>query len=573
MLKKILPAVKGYWIPTIITPLLMIGEVVMECLIPLTMGEIIDKGIYGNNINFVILNGLKMIGFAMLSLAFGCIAARTGAVAGTGFAKNLRKILFNKIQSFSFKNIDTFSTGSLITRLTNDVTNVQMTFVQCVKMLFRAPITFIVAIFMAIKLSPQLSLSFTIFVPIIAIALGVIMKLAFGRFGFMLKTIDNLNTNIQENLIAIRTVKAFVRGDFEKKKFADSAANVRTAQITAEKIVIWNGPVMQFCMYSCIILVSWLGAKLVIGGGMGTGQLMSFFTYITQILMSLMMVSMLVLMLTLSVASIRRINEVLNTEPDIADGKRSDIVPNGDISFRNVKFSYTGNIENPTLNNINLEIKSGQTIGIIGGTGSAKSTLVQLIPRLYDATEGEVLVGGNNVKDYSLEALRDAVSMVLQNNVLFSGSIIENLRWGNSDATEEEIIEACKAAQAHDFIMSFPDGYQTDLGQGGVNVSGGQKQRLCIARALLKNPKVLILDDSTSACDTATDSKIRAGLKNAHTDCTKIIIAQRITSIMDSDMIIVLDDGEVKAVGNHEELMSSSEIYREVYTSQQKGAE
>lgn len=573
MLKKLIPAIKGYWLPTILTPLLMIGEVVMECLIPLTMGEIIDKGIYGNDINYVILNGLKMIGLAMLSLAFGCIAARTGAVAGTGFAKNLRKMLFNKIQTFSFKNIDAFSTGSLITRLTNDVTNVQTAFVQCVKMLFRAPITFIVAIIMAVRLSPKLSLSFTVFVPIIAISLAIIMKLAFGRFGYMLKTIDGLNTNIQENLIAIRTVKAFVRGDFEKKKFADSAAKVRAAQIAAEKVVIWNGPVMQFCMYACIILVSWLGAKLVIGGGMGTGQLMSFFSYISQILMSLMMVSMLILMLTLSVASLRRINEVLNTVPDIAGGASCDEVANGTITFKDVKFSYTGDTRNPTLNNINLEIRSGQTVGIIGGTGSAKSTLVQLIPRLYDATEGEVLVGGKNVKDYDLSVLRDSVSMVLQNNVLFSGTIEENLRWGNAEATEDEIIEACKAAQAHDFIMSFPDGYKTDLGQGGVNVSGGQKQRLCIARALLKNPKVLILDDSTSACDTATDSKIRAGLKNAHTDCTKIIIAQRITSIMDSDLIIVLDDGEIKAVGTHDELLKTSEIYREVYTSQQKGAE
>ncbi len=573
MLKRILPAVKGYWLPTILTPLLMVGEVVMECLIPLTMGEIIDKGIYSNDINYVVMNGLKMVLFALLSLAFGSIAARLGAVAGTGFAKNLRKMLFNKIQTFSFGNIDKFSTGSLITRLTNDVTNIQMAFVQCVKMLFRAPVTFIVAIIMAVRLSASLSVSFTVFIPIIAISLLVIMKLAFPKFGNMLKTMDNLNTTIQENLTAIRTVKAFVRGDFEKKKFSESAANLRAAQIAAERIVIWNGPVMQFCMYACIILVSWLGAKLVIGGEMGTGQLMSFFTYISQILMSLMMVSMLILMLTLSVASLRRINEVLETTPDITDGLETGEVANGDISFRDVKFSYTKDLSNPTLDNINLEIKSGQTVGIIGGTGSAKSTLVQLIPRLYDATSGEVWVGGKNVRGYNLEKLRDAVSMVLQNNVLFSGTIIDNLRWGNVDATEEEIIDACKAAQAHDFIMSFPDGYQTDLGQGGVNVSGGQKQRLCIARALLKNPKVLILDDSTSACDTATDSKIRAGLKNAHKDCTKIIIAQRITSIMDSDLIIVLDDGEIKATGTHAELMESSEIYREVYTSQQKGAE
>ena len=573
MFKRILPAIKGYWLPTIMTPILMVGEVIMECLIPLTMGEIIDKGIYGNDINFVVMNGLKMVLYALLSLAFGSIAARLGAVAGTGFAKNLRKMLFDKIQTFSFSNIDKFSTGSLITRLTNDVTNVQMAFVQCVKMLFRAPVTFIVALIMAVRLSASLSVSFIVFIPIIAISLLVIMKLAFPKFGNMLKTMDNLNTTIQENLTAIRTVKAFVRGDFEKKKFSESAANVRAAQIAAERIVIWNGPVMQFCMYACIILVSWLGAKLVIGGEMGTGQLMSFFTYISQILMSLMMVSMLILMLTLSVASLRRINEVLDTQPDITDGSEAGVVENGDISFKDVKFSYTKDLSNPTLSNINLEIKSGQTVGIIGGTGSAKSTLVQLIPRLYDATSGEIWVGGKNVKDYNLETLRDAVSMVLQNNVLFSGTIIDNLRWGNADASEDEIIEACKAAQAHDFIMSFPDGYQTDLGQGGVNVSGGQKQRLCIARALLKKPKVLILDDSTSACDTATDSKIRAGLKNAHQDCTKIIIAQRITSIMDSDLIIVLDDGEIKATGTHAELMESSEIYREVYTSQQKGVE
>lgn len=573
MIKKVVPAVRGYWLPTILSPLLMIGEVIMECLIPITMGRIVDNGIYKGDINYVIVNGLIMVLYALVSLTFGALAGMTSAKAGMGFAKNLRKMLFDKVQGFSFSNVDKFSTASLITRLTNDVTNVQNVFMMCIRMLFRAPMMFIVAIIMAVQLSASLSLTFTVFIPIIIIAMIIIMNLAFSRFNKMLRAYDGLNATVQENLIGIRVVKAFVRGDFEKKKFYDSAENVKLTQIHAEKVVIWGMPLMQLCMYACIILVAWFGSQLVIGNQMGTGELMSFFTYIAQILMSLMMISMIFIQMVLSKASLARICEVLDETPDIADGSSSDKVLNGDVAFENVSFSYSKNKDNLTIENINLKIKSGETVGIIGGTGSAKTTLVQLIPRLYDVLEGCVKVGGRDVKEYSLTELRDSVSMVLQKNVLFSGTIIDNLRWGNENATEEEVIEACKAAQAHDFIMSFPGGYSTDLGQGGVNVSGGQKQRLCIARALLKKPKVLILDDSTSACDTATDGKIREAFRTSLKDTTKIIIAQRITSIMDSDKIVILDEGKINAVGTHSELMESSEIYREVYLSQQKGAE
>lgn len=573
MIKKVVPAVRGYWLPTILSPLLMIGEVIMECLIPITMGRIVDNGIYKGDINYVIVNGLIMVLYALVSLTFGALAGMTSAKAGMGFAKNLRKMLFDKVQGFSFSNVDKFSTASLITRLTNDVTNVQNVFMMCIRMLFRAPMMFIVAIIMAVQLSASLSLTFTVFIPIIIIAMIIIMNLAFSRFNKMLRAYDGLNATVQENLIGIRVVKAFVRGDFEKKKFYDSAENVKLTQIHAEKVVIWGMPLMQLCMYACIILVAWFGSQLVIGNQMGTGELMSFFTYIAQILMSLMMISMIFIQMVLSKASLARICEVLDETPDIADGSSSDKVQNGDVAFENVSFSYSKNKDNLTIENINLKIKSGETVGIIGGTGSAKTTLVQLIPRLYDVLEGCVKVGGRDVKEYSLTELRDSVSMVLQKNVLFSGTIIDNLRWGNENATEEEVIEACKAAQAHDFIMSFPGGYSTDLGQGGVNVSGGQKQRLCIARALLKKPKVLILDDSTSACDTATDGKIREAFRTSLKDTTKIIIAQRITSIMDSDKIVILDEGKINAVGTHSELMESSEIYREVYLSQQKGAE
>lgn len=573
MIKKVLPAVRGYLLPTILSPLLMIGEVIMECLIPVTMGQIVDQGIYQNDIQYVIWHGLIMVFYALLSLAFGSLAGMTSAVAGMGFAKNLRKMLFDKVQSFSFSNVDKFSTASLITRLTNDVTNVQNAFMMSIRMLFRAPVMFIVAIIMAVRLSASLSLTFTVFIPVIIIAMVIIMRVSFERFNRMLRAYDSLNSTVQENLIGIRVVKAFVRGEFEKKKFDRSADNVRTTQIQAEKVVIWGMPVMQFCMYACIILVSWFGSQLVIGNQMGTGQLMSFFTYIAQILMSLMMISMIFIQLVLSKASLSRICEVLDETPEISDGAGTELVASGEVEFRDVSFSYSKNRENLTIENINLKINSGETVGIIGGTGSAKTTLVQLIPRLYDVLDGELLVGGRNVKEYSLLHLRDAVSMVLQNNVLFSGTILENLRWGNENATLEEVQEACKAAQAHDFIMSFPGGYETDLGQGGVNVSGGQKQRLCIARALLKKPKVLILDDSTSACDTATDSRIREAFRTSLRDTTKIIIAQRITSIMDSDKIVILDEGKINAVGTHEELMKTSEIYRDVYNSQQKGAE
>ncbi|MDO4459888.1 MAG: ABC transporter ATP-binding protein, partial [Clostridia bacterium] len=455
MFKKIAPAVRGYWKETIISPLLMIGEVIMECLIPITMGNIVDKGIYGNDINYVVSRGLLMVFFALVSLFCGSMAGRFSSIASVGFARNLRKMMFEKIQTFSFANVDKFSTGSLITRLTNDVTNTQMAFMMCIRMVFRAPITFIVAIIMCLKLSPKLSLSFTVFVPIIIIAAALLLNLAFPRFNAMLKSIDAMNTDVQENLTGIRIVKAFVRGDFERKKFNKAAKDVKDTQVAAEKIVIWTMPIMQFCMYACNIVVAWFGAHIVLGGGMGTGALMSFFTYIAQILMSLMMISMIFMQLVISRASIKRIVEIIDETPDIDDGSSKDNVKDGEIEFRNVSFSYNKNRENPTLKNISLHIKSGQTVGVIGGTGSGKSSLVQLIPRLYDVLEGEVYVGGKNVKDYNLTTLRDAVSMVLQKNVLFSGTIEENLRWGNENATEEQIIEACKAAQAHDFVMSF----------------------------------------------------------------------------------------------------------------------
>ena len=573
MLKKIAPAVRGYWKDTLLSPLLMIGEVLMECLIPLIMADIVDNGIYQNDVKYVVTHGLLMVLCACCSLACGSFAGRFSSIASVGFATNLRRMLFNKVQTYSFANVDKFSTASLITRITNDVTNCQNAFMTCIRMLFRAPVTFVVAIIMCLRLSPKLSVTFTVFIPVIAIALVIILMLAGSKFAAMLKAMDGLNSTVQENLTGIRIVKAFVRGDFERLKFNKAAKNVKDTQIAAEKIVIFTMPVMQFCMYACNILVAWFGAKIVIGGGMGTGDLMAFFTYIAQILMSLMMISMIFMQIVISKASITRICEVLDETPDIADGPSGDDVKDGSIEFRNVSFSYSGDRKNPTLKNININIKSGQTVGIIGGTGSAKSSLVQLIPRLYDVLDGEVYVGGKNVKDYKLKTLRDAVSMVLQKNVLFSGTIEDNLRWGNENATEEQMVASCKAAQAHDFIMSFPDGYKTDLGQGGVNVSGGQKQRLCIARALLKNPKVLILDDSTSACDTATDAKIRSSFRTDLKDITKIIIAQRITSVMDSDLIIILDEGQIVDMGSHNELMNTSAIYREIYESQQKGAE
>ncbi len=583
MIKKLLSYVGEYKRYAILTPAMIIGEVIMEVLIPLVMAAIIDNGLGKGGLKYTLTLGSLMILMSLVSLCFGAAAGTYAAKAGMGFAKNLRNDLFHKVQDFSFANVDKFSTGSLVTRLTTDVTNTQNAFMMLLRMGFRAPFMLIGATMMAILTNGRLSLVFLVAIPVLGIALFLIISNAHPRFQKMLKQYDKLNTTVQENLIGIRVVKAFVREDHENQKFGDSADAVRKAQLFAEKLVILTAPVMQFSMYGCILAILWFGGNMVIGKTLEIGQLASFISYIAQILISLMMLSMMFIMLTLSRASIARISEVLDEVADIRDPSVSSAstgaadavveLKDGSIEFKNVSFSYAKDKNNLTLTDVNFKIESGETIGIIGGTGSAKTTLVQLIPRLYDVDEGELFVGGHNVKDYQLEKLRNNVAMVLQKNVLFSGTIRDNLKWGNENASEEEIIEACKAAQAHDFIKSFPDGYDTQLGQGGVNVSGGQKQRLCIARALLKKPKIVILDDSTSAVDTATDSKIRAAFREKLAGTTTIIIAQRITSVWDADKIIVLDDGKINGFGNHKELLKNNQIYREVYQSQQKGVE
>ena len=574
MVKKLAGCLGEYKKYAILTPLIMIGEVIMEVLIPFVMAQIIDKGIQGDGGTiFTIKMGILMIFMALISLCFGALGGTFAARAGMGFAKNIRKSLYEKIQDFSFSNIDKFSTASLVTRLTTDVTNTQNAFMMLIRMGVRAPFMLIGALIMSFTISKKLSMVFLIAVPVLAISMILISKTAYPRFKEMLKKYDNMNASVQENLVNIRVVKAFVREDFEKEKFNESADLVRKAQYAAEKMVILTMPIMQLVMYISIVAIIWIGGNMVVTDDFAIGQLSSIISYVTQILMSLMMLSMIFIMIIISRASMMRIVEILDEEIDIIDPKEQQnlTVKNGNIAFHNVSFSYANQKENLTLDHLNFEIKEGETIGIIGGTGSSKTTLVQLIPRLYDVLEGEVLVGDINVKEYSLHSLRQEVAMVLQKNLLFSGTIEDNLKWGNEEASLEEIQSACKKAQAHDFIMSFPDGYQTDLGQGGVNVSGGQKQRLCIARALLKHPKILILDDSTSAVDTATDAKIREALKTSLDSTTIIIIAQRITSIMEADRIIVLDDGKISGFGTHEELMSSNLIYKEVYDSQEKG--
>lgn len=575
MYKKLFSCVGKYKIYAFLTPLMMMGEVAMELFIPTVMAKIIDDGIKGGKgVGYIIEMGMIMVAMAVVSMIFGSLGAFFGSKASMGFAKNLRGKLFAKVQSFSFSNVDKFSTASLVTRLTTDVTNTQNAFMMLIRMAFRAPVMLVGAVIMAVRVKPQLSTVFLVSVPVLALALILIMTKAHPRFRRMLGEYDSMNAAVQENLVGIRAVKAFVREDYEKDKFRNSAENVRKTQLSAEKLIILNSPIMQLTMYGTILAVLWFGGNMVIGQVMEIGELSAFITYVTQILSSLMMVSMLLMMFVISRASIGRIAEVLDEEVDITDENASDVkVKDGSVEFRNVTFGYNKTAEEPVLKNIDLKINSGETVGIIGSTGSAKTTLVSMISRLYDVDEGEVLVGGVNVKDYKLENLRDQVAVVLQKNVLFSGTIKENLRWGDKNATDEEIVEACKAAQAHDFVMSFPDKYETDLGQGGVNVSGGQKQRLCIARALLKKPKIVILDDSTSAVDTATDSKIRAAFREKLADTTTIIIAQRITSVKDSDRIIVLDDGKIAGIGTHDELMANNAIYQEVYYSQQKGSE
>ena len=574
MIKTLLPYAKKYKLFAILTPLSVMVEVLLETRIPLLMANIVDIGIQNQDIKYVVTMGLTMMLMAVLSLWAGAGGAVFGARAGMGFAAELRQGMFNRVQDFSFYNIDKFSTSSLVTRLTTDVNRVQMAFMMCLRMLVRAPLMLVVATSMAFKINSELVVVFLAAIPFLGICLALIVKKSYPRFMAMMKKFDTMNATVQENLVGIRVVKAFVRGEHEIDKFDDALDELQDYSIRAEKVIALNGPIMQITMYSCIIAILWFGGNMIMVGSMQTGELIGFISYVSQILMSLMMITMIFISLVLSRASIQRITEVLNEEIDIKDSSSSENpeVEDGSIVFENVSFSYYKDKNNVVLEDINLEIKSGETIGIIGGTGSSKTTLVQLIPRLYDCLDGRVLVGGRDVRDYKLETLRNSVAMVLQKNVLFSGSINSNLRWGDAEASVEEIQAACQAAQADDFIKSFPEGYETDLGQGGVNVSGGQKQRLCIARALLKKPKIIILDDSTSAVDTATDAKIRQAFRENLADTTTIIIAQRISSVCDADKIIVMDEGKINAVGTHEELISNNAIYREVYESQQEGA-
>ena len=572
MVKKVLPFAKKYGVYAILSPIAIIGEVWAEINIPKLMSQIVDTGIGNKDISYVLKVGGQMVLYALFALLCGALAARFAALGGLGFGSELRRGLFYKLQTYSFKNLDRFRTASLVTRLTADVNNIQNAFMMIIRVAVRAPFMLVCATWMAFKINHSLVSVFLVAIPVLGTALAVIACMAFPRFTAMLKRYDGLNASVQENLISIRVVKAFVRSDYEKKKFKEANDGLRDSSIRAEKVLAFNGPFMQITIYACIIAILWFGGNHIINGTMQTGELISFISYVTQILMCLMMISMIFVMLVMSKASLVRIGEVLDEVPDIQDGKETE-VKDGSITFENVSFRYNGGAEENVLQNINLSIRSGETIGIIGGTGSAKSTLVQLIPRLYDASEGRVLVGGKDVRDYSIHVLRDAVSMVLQKNVLFSGSIRDNLRWGNENSTQEEIEEACESAQADGFVKSFPDGYDTDLGQGGVNVSGGQKQRLCIARALLKHPKIIILDDSTSAVDTATDAKIRAALRKDLKGTTALIIAQRISSVEDADRILVLNDGKISDFDTHENLMKNSEIYREVYESQKKGRE
>ena len=564
---------KRYIINSILSPIVMIGEVLMEVVIPFIMAKIIDVGIAQKDLPFVAKYGALMIGLALVSLTFGMLGTRFSTVAAQGFACTLRQRLFRKIQTFSFANIDRFSTASLVTRLTTDVNMAQNVYRMLIHMCVRTPFMLLAGTIMAFKINSKLAVLFLISIPVIVISILTISTIAHPRFKKMMKKIDVLNGAIQENLIGIRIVKAYVRGTYEEEKFRKAADGVRAAQVNAEKCIIFMMPIMQFVMYLSMIAVVWFGGKLVIGGFMLSGELISFFTYVTQVLSSIMFLGMVFVSLVMVQASNQRIVEVLDEVPEIKNPKNPVMqVCDGSVSFNNVDFSYAKRDDNCILKNINLEIKSGEVVGIIGSTGSSKSSLVALLPRLYDVLNGSVKIGGVDVRDYDITVLRDSVAMVLQKNVLFSGTIRDNLRWGNENATDQQIFAACKAADADSFINSFPEGYDTMLGQGGVNVSCGQKQRLCIARALLKNPKILILDDSTSAVDTATEGRIRGALKELAPQTTKIIIAQRISSVKDADKIIVLDEGSVSGIGNHEELLKSNKIYREVYESQQQGS-
>jgi len=572
MLKTLAAEIKEYKLPSILTPLCMIGEVVMEMIIPLMMASIVDEGVEKGNTNHIYIMGTYMIIATLFSLFFGIAGAKFASKASMGFGKNLRKAMFAKIQTYSFANIDKFSTPSLVTRLTTDVTNMQNSYQMLLRMCMRAPACLVIAMIMSFTINVRLACIYLVAVILLGTALILISSRAMKYFQASFVKYDELNQSVQENISAIRVVKSFVRGDYEKNRFHKASKNIYDMFVKAENIVVWNSPLMQLTVYCCILLISWFGAHFIVGGTMEKGDLMALLTYCMNILMHLMMLSMIFVMVSMSIASARRIAEVLTEESTIKNPSNPIYeINDGSIRFNHVTFRYSASSEAPVLDNINIDIKSGETIGIIGGTGSSKSTLVNLISRLYDADEGAVYVGGKDVREYDLDTLRNQVSVVLQKNVLFSGSILDNLRWGNKDATEEECIEACKMACADDFIQSFPDKYHTHIEQGGTNVSGGQKQRLCIARALLKKPKVLILDDSTSAVDTTTDAKIRAALKEAIPGTTKIIIAQRISSVQDADRIIVMNDGRIDGFATHEELLKTNAIYRDVYDAQTNG--
>lgn len=572
MVKQLAGSVREFKKDSFLTPVYVVGEVVLETLLPLLMGGLIDNGIDAVNMNYILKTGLLLVVMALLALLLGALSGRTAARASAGLARNLRKDMYYKTQEFSFSNIDKYSTAGIVTRLTTDVTNVQNAYQMIIRVAVRSPIMLVCALVMAFRVNPRLALIFLVVIPVLGLGLWLIIRIVHPVFTRVFKTYDRLNSVVEENLLGIRVVKSYVREDYEKKKFSAVSKEIFKDFSKAEKTLALNTPLLQFCVYACMLLISWFGARLVVGSSMTAGELTSMFTYIMQILMSLMMLSMVLVMITMARSSGERIAELLGEEPGIKNCPEPiREVSDGSIHFENVSFSYSGDREKLCLQHVNLDIQSGETVGIIGGTGSAKTTLVQLIPRLYDATEGCVWVGKNDVRSYDLETLRCSVAMVLQKNTLFSGTIKENLRWGNENATDDQLIHACELAQADHFIQELPQGYDTYIEQGGTNVSGGQKQRICIARALLKNPKILILDDSTSAVDTATDAQIRRAFLAELSGVTKLIIAQRISSVQDADKIIVLDGGVVNGIGTHEELLQSNEIYREVWASQTKG--
>jgi len=580
MIKRLARCIREYKWAALLSPLCMVGEVTMEVLIPLVMANLYDYGVVQQNMQIVVTRSILLVCCALASLGFGVASAIFASKAGTGFAKNLRHDMFYNVQQFSFSNIDKFSSASIVTRLTSDVANLQMTFQMMIRMAIRCPMMLVLALISALRISPRLTGVYLIAVPIMAAALIMLVPKVFRIFDYSFKLMDKLNNTVQENIHGIRVVKSYVREAKEVQKFTDVSGEMAFNFSRAEKILALNNPIMQSCVYACMLSISFIGAKMVVASGnnplngLTTGQLSSMFTYTTQILSGLMMLSMVFVMMTMSRTPLRRCYEILEETPDLVSPDKAvavTTVPDGSIDFENVSFRYSATAQHRALKEVSLHIPSGSTVGILGSTGSSKSTLVQLIPRLYDVSEGTLKVGGIDVRNYDLEVLRDNVAMVLQKNVLFSGTIRENLRWGNPNATDEELIHACRLACAHDFIMSFPDQYDHKIEQGGTNVSGGQKQRLCIARALLKKPKILILDDSTSAVDTATDASIRRAFREEIPGTTKLIIAQRIASVQESDIIVLMENGQIGAVGSHEQLMQTSEIYQEIYYSQQKG--